>query len=373
MLIVGVLAAGCAQFPDQHARNWREQPSLQPQAGPQPRVEGQQQPPPRVPDANRTKAPPPPKGCADPDPAVVATCLAPIGAIAVLPGGEAALVGERTTGRILRVENDSPPVEIARVPVDAASGGLTGLSLSPTYAEDQLAYAYVTTASDNRVVRIAPGDPPEPILTGIPKGPANNAGAIISDHKGALLVATGDADSPEAATDPASLAGKVLRIDSFGEPAPGNPRPGSPVVSSGLSAPGGLCASPKGSAYWVTDHGAAEDALHHVVPGRPIGDAAWTWQRDPGVSGCVAGPNLVAVAMSDAASVFTLQPGRGGSFTGQPQEVLKDTYGRFSAATLGPKGLLWLGTSNKAGGDPVSSDDRVIRIKPPAGSAAGKE
>ena len=31
-------------------------------------------------------------------------------------------------------------------------------------------YAYISTPTDNRVVRIADGDVPKPILTGIPEG-----------------------------------------------------------------------------------------------------------------------------------------------------------------------------------------------------------
>ena len=36
----------------------------------------------------------------------------------------------------------------------AGDGGLLGLALSPTYAEDGLVYAYLSTATDNRVVRL---------------------------------------------------------------------------------------------------------------------------------------------------------------------------------------------------------------------------
>ncbi|MER5390916.1 glucose dehydrogenase, partial [Saccharopolyspora sp. NPDC002686] len=101
--VLGTLLAGCAQFPDEHTRPWSDPPSLAPQAGPQPSFESEAPPPvPGTPGEEPAK----PVGCEDPDPAVVATCLDPIGAIAVLPDGSAALVGERSTGRVLRVERN---------------------------------------------------------------------------------------------------------------------------------------------------------------------------------------------------------------------------------------------------------------------------
>ncbi|MFC5112312.1 hypothetical protein [Kibdelosporangium philippinense] len=43
------------------------------------------------------------------------------------------------------------------IPVDGTTdGGLTWVALSPTYTEDQLIYAYITTPTDNRVVRSSP-------------------------------------------------------------------------------------------------------------------------------------------------------------------------------------------------------------------------
>ncbi|MEY8038786.1 PQQ-dependent sugar dehydrogenase [Saccharopolyspora cebuensis] len=369
--VVGALLAGCAQFPDEHPRPWSEQPSLEPQAGPQPSIEGEAPPP--DPDAPQS-APAEPVGCEDPDTAVIATCLEPVGAVAVLPDGQGALVGERATGRVLLVRRDAEPVELARLPVDAsAGGGLTALALSPSYHEDELFYAYITTGGDNRVVRIAAGDSPKPVLTGIPKGGSGNSGALFDDGQGALLVATGNAGNPAAATDPASLAGKVLRINGFGDPAEGNPRPDSPVIAAGLSDPGGICGVPGLGSFWVTDRRAGEDVLHQVRPGRPIGPPAWSWREQPGVTGCAADPGTVVVALRDAAALYTLHPSPDGAFTGQPTKVMEGTYGRFTAAALGPDGLVWLGTANKAGGQPVSSDDRVIRIEPPTGGTAGKD
>ena len=143
--MICALLAGCAQFPDEHPAQWEDQPSLEAQAGPEPSIEGQSPPPPS--GSPRPQEPQQPVGCTDPDPAVVATCLAPVGAIAVLPDGQSALVAERSTGRILQVQPNAEPVEIAQVPVDAAGGGITGLALSPSYHEDELIYAYVTTTS----------------------------------------------------------------------------------------------------------------------------------------------------------------------------------------------------------------------------------
>lgn len=365
------LLAGCAQFPDEHGASWSEQPSLEPQSGPQPSFEEEEPP-------ADSAGPPPeatePTGCTDPDPAVIATCLGPIGAVAVLPDGESALVAERDTGRVLQVERNSEPVELARIPVDpSGDGGLTGLALSPSYDEDELFYAYATTGGENQVVRVAPGDRPKPVLTGIPSGDSGNSGALLDDGRGALLVATGNGGNPEAAADPASPAGKVLRIDGFGDPAPDNPNPGNPVVASGLQQPSGLCGGPDDGGTWVTDRGGAQDALHRVEYGRALDSPEWTWRDEPGVSGCAAGNGSVVVSLEDASALFTLRPTPDGAFTGQPEKALEGTYGRLSAATLDQDGLVWLGTANKNGGEPVPSDDRVVRIEPPSGGSAGKD
>lgn len=370
--LLGVLLAGCASFADAGPREWRDKVESTGELGGPPSV--QQPPPPTVPqppDGQEPEgtAPQLPPGCDDPDPQVVATCLAPVGAIAVLPDGRSALVAERTTGRVLRVERGTTPLPVTTVPVEAAGGGgLTGLVLSPSFAEDQLVYALATTADDQRVLRIAPNEPPKPVLTGIPRAPG---GALGTDRSGALLVATGDPGG--GAGDPASLAGKLLRVDTLGRPATGNPNPASPVYSSGLVAPQGLCTSPQG-ATWVTDRAPGRDVLHLVRPG-PLPAPAWTWPDRPGVGGCSVQAQVLAVAMSRGKSVFVLRPGDNGTFTGNPETLLPDAYGRLGPAAGGPDGLLWLGTVNKdgsAGASPKSSDDRVVRIQPPSGGGASR-
>lgn len=304
---------------------------------------------------------------------MVATCLNPVGAITALPDGRSAIVAERATGRILRVTRGAAPVQIARIPADpSGDGGVTGLALSPSFAEDQLLYAYTSTGGDNEIFRIAPHDRPKPVLTGIPKGPSGNGGAMTDDGQGALLVATGNGGSPQSASDPASLAGKVLRIDGFGHPAAGNPTPTSAVVAAGLAQPGGLCTSPGSGTYWITDRGGDRDSLYRATLGKPL-VPAWSWQDKPGVTGCAATRNQVVVALSSASALYTLTPTAEGGFSGQPAKVLENAYGRYSAATQSSNGMVWLGTENKSGGRPAPSDDRVLRLLPPSGGAAGKE
>jgi glucose/arabinose dehydrogenase len=370
-LLAVLLLAGCASFPDSGPHDWHDKIEGVGELGGPP---AEANPPTGEPtpqdEADPSGAPRAPSGCTDPDPQVVATCLAPVGAIAVLPDGLSALVGERTTGRVLRVRQGDQPTLVTTIPVDASTGGgLTGLVLSPAYAEDQLVYAYVTTPTDNRVVKLAPGEPPKPVLVGIPRGPEHNAGALGVDPDGLLLVATGDTGVNTSL--PGSLAGKILRIDTLGRPDISNPDPTSPVLATGISDPGGLCVDDTTAQTWVPDHTAAGDVLNLVIPG-PLPAPAWRWPDSPGVGGCTAHSGTVTIAENVGAATFELQADGDGLFTGQPQILLKGVYGRLGPATGGPDGFLWLGTVNKTGGKPVSSDDRVIRIQINGGGGAGR-
>lgn len=367
----GVLfTVGCATVAEQ-PQDWRPQDRIQPQSAPEPRNPdggggGGGGGTPRTPPPSDV---PPPQGCTDYHPAVLATCLNQVSAVAALPGDgrdPTALVGERTTGRILRVKKETGAEVFAVAPVDASTGGgLTGLALSPTYSEDQLVFAYITTPTDNRLVRIAPGDTPKPVLTGIPRGPSGNRGALALDHRGALLLATGDAGNPALAKDPGSLAGKVLRIDVNGRPAPDNPDPANAVVASGLVSPGGVCASVDGSRMWVTDQGPDRDLLYQLQLGRPLAAPAWSWPDRPGVAGCASTPDAVWVVTSRVAGIQALPVAEDGSFSGKPVVTMQDEdgFGLLGGLDLVNEQVAVGGTVNKgAGGTPVSSDDRAVII-----------
>ena len=366
-----LVTAGCTTIAEQ-PENWQPQEQLQPQAAPEPQGPGSDGPGEGPGEGRRQPPPtniPPPNGCVDFHPAVIATCLNQVTAVAALPGDgrdPTALVGERGTGRILRVKRDTDPEVVAVAPVDASTdGGLTGLALSPTYAEDQLLFAYITTPTDNRLVRIAPGDTPKPVLTGIPRGATGNRGALAVDHRGALLLATGNAGNPALAKDPTSLAGKVLRLDSTGKPAPDNPNPASAVVADGLHSPGGVCASLDGSRMWVTDRGPGRDLLYQLQLGKPMRTPAWSWPDQPGIAGCASTPDAIWVTTSTAGNLQNLPLADDGSFSGKPVVSMQEkgeSFGLLGGLDLVNEQVAIGGTVNKGGGKPVSSDDRALTI-----------
>ncbi len=308
---------------------------------------------------------------------MIATCLSAPWGLVPMADGSSALVGERTTGRLLQVAKGVEPVLVTTFAgVDAeGDGGLLGIALSPSYDEDGLIYAYVTTAKDNRILRIAKGDVAKPIFTGIPKGTKNNGGRIAFGTDRNLYVGTGDTGRPALASDRASLAGKVLRLDEFGKPAKSNPVPGSAIFASGFTQVSGMCPMPDGTMA-ALDSRPAEDVLLPLQAGKnyakiDAGKALWTWTAaDGGAADCSIANGLLANTSLDKQQLTAVQMGAGGSFTGTPTVLLDDRYGRLLTVAADSQGLLWLTTSNKDGkGKPVPSDDRVIVV--PSGSSGG--
>lgn len=380
--VASVALSGCVSFAEQPPpQSWTTQPQLTPETAPNDNGGGP------APGAGggrgggggqrqQQTSVPPPQGCKDFHDSVIGTCMDTIDAVAPFPGSDppSGLVAERKTGRVMQVRAGEDPTPITRLTVDASTGGgLTGLTLSPTYGEDQLVYAYITTPTDNRLVRFAAGDSPKPILTGIPRGQTGNRGSLTLDRTGALLLATGDAGNPALAADPKSLAGKLLRIDVQGKPASDNPDPSSPVIAAGLHTPGGVCVGTDGRP-WVTDRAPDKDAIFRVDPGKPLGNPAWSWPDKPGVAGCVVAPTLLMVATSVAANMQNLPLNPDGVVTGKPTVNMDnppDNFGRLGGLAVLNSSVALAGTVNKDGGQPVSSDDRavLIAINPALGGA----
>ncbi|MBB3085877.1 PQQ-dependent sugar dehydrogenase [Geodermatophilus sabuli] len=339
-------------------------------------------PPPQVgPPTEST--PPAPGDPADPgsgerdgDPNVVASGLTVPTGLVVLPDGSA-VVGERDSGRLFQVFPDrSPAKELMTVAgVDpAGDGGLLGLALSPTFGEDGLLYAYVSTATDNRVVRFPLGGTPNPVLTGLPRGETRNGGGLLFGADGTLFVGTGDTGNAALAQDPASLGGKVLHVDVFGQPVGAGP-----VYSSGHGNVTALCTGGPGTLFATDDAVEGPDALDRVVEGS---DAGWP-QPGPasqapvvevpapegGLGGCAVSGRSVFLGALDGKRVHAVQLDGGGAPVDEPTDFLAERYGRLRTVVIDADGALWITTSNRDGiGTPVEEDDRVLRVVPPGGA-----
>jgi len=330
--------------------------------------------PPAPSDAVPAPGSPSTPGTEDPragDPNVVATGLAVPTGLVVLPDGTA-VVGERDTGRLLQVFPDrSPARELMTLPgVDSSGdGGLLGLAISPTFAEDGLVYAYVSTATDNRVVRFPLGGTPNPVLTGIPHGDVDNGGGLLFGPDGTLYVGTGDVGDPALAADPGSLAGKVLAVDVFGAPVGA-----SPVLARGYRSVTALCAGPE-QLFATDDAPTGADELDPVADGV---DAS-AGRVDPvlevpgdvgGLAGCAVAGSYVFLGALEGEQIRVVQLGADGAPVGDPESFLEGEYGRLRTVVQAADGALWITTSNRDGvGTPTEDDDRVLRVVPPAGQA----
>ena len=153
------------------------------------------------------------------------------------------LVTERP-GRLQHVANGQATL-VANVRVARhGEGGLLGLALHPDFARTRAFYIYYTADTPdgprNRVERWRLAEDARSaraervIVEGIPSAPYHDGGRIAFGRDRMLYIGTGDATEPTHAQDPASLSGKILRVDDDGGIPADNPRHGSPVYLSGV-------------------------------------------------------------------------------------------------------------------------------------------
>ena len=369
-LLLGA-AAGCTGSAAGSSQNWVTQPDFQGNKEPAPQLPNPGIATPSLPGGGSQPSPSLPGGQSGAgqanDPAVVATGLVEPTGLVVLPDGTA-LVGERKSGKIYRIRagGHGPGTLVQTLPrVDGSGdGGLLDLAISPSYAEDGLIYAYLSTAVDNRVVHFPLGSAPSVVIGGIPHGRSGNAGRIAFDATGALLTGTGDAGNPALAASTASLAGKILRTDDIGKARSDNPSAGSRIFARGFTAVDGLCVDPQTGLRIVV----SADRLTVVRAGGDYAGSVGGRALPAGLQGgggcAIAGDQLV-VATSTGKALGVAQVGKDatiGTFTAS----LTGIYGRLRTVLAGADGALWLTTRNRDGrGKPTAEDDRVIRITNP--------
>ncbi len=302
--------------------------------------------------------------------------------VAFLPDGSA-LVTERQSGRVLAVRpGDVREVGTVQAAAPVGESGLLGIAVSPDFDRDRSVFLYVTTTEDNRIVRATYNGgrlgAPRVILDGIPNGFIHDGGRIAFGPDGYLYASTGETGEPELAQDRSSLGGKILRITTEGDPAPGNPDPDSPVWTWGHRNVQGLAFDEAGR-LWASEFGDSDwDELNLIVGG---GDYGWPLVEGTGGNGRFVEPEVVWRTSQNSPSGLAYLDGQLwlGSLRGErlwrvdvrgdrashPTDFLVGTYGRLRTVVVAPDGNLWVTTSNRDGrGTPGPGDDRILLVDP---------
>lgn len=312
--------------------------------------------------------------------------------MAPLPDGSL-LLSQRDTGIILELSPSGSEHVIGTVPgvVHSGEGGLLGLAtgpgcVSPAEAALQCVdlYAYLSTATENRIVRIpATGAAgarglgvASTVLQGIPKAANHNGGRIAFGPDGMLYATTGDAGNRSSAQDLASTSGKILRLMPDGGIPADNPFPASPVYSLGHRNPQGIAWDSRGR-MWASEFGQDTwDELNEIVSGTNYGwplvegmgskpgfkDPELVWPTDQASPSGIAikGTTLFMAALrGERLWVVDLagKPAAHAALTGK--------HGRLRDVTSTPNGRLYVLTNNTDGrGNPNRGDDRIVEFTP---------
>jgi glucose/arabinose dehydrogenase len=314
--------------------------------------------------------------------------------IAFLPDRRA-LVTERP-GRVRLLKRDGSLRSKAVATVSAQSvgeGGLLGLAVDPEFASNRFVYLYYTTADAMRLERwrFSGGRlrRQRSLVDGIEAGRIHDSGRIAFGPDRRLYVATGDAGDGVLAQRPDSLNGKFLALSPEQYRGSGGP---PEIISRGHRNPQGFDWEPGSGRLIATEHGPTEgvdgpggyDEVNHIVQGGNYG-----WPRAYGFdqAGFNAPLRVYRRPLAPSGGAFITR--RGSPWTGSfvfatlrgeqlrrltfrdgrvvtDEPLLRRRFGRLRTVVEGPRGALYVLTSNRDGrGMPSGADDRILRLTPP--------
>ena len=294
-------------------------------------------------------------------------------------------------GKLWVIDNESTLHLVAEFSAsNTVEGGLLGLELDPDYENNHFLYLYQTyldiPTHQNKVVRYTVNNnqlTDELILIDkIPGALWHDGGRIKFGPDEMLYITTGDATNANLSQDTASLAGKILRINSDGTVPSDNPF-NSPVFSYGHRNPQGLAWNENGILV-SSEHGPsgergyAHDEINVIERGKNygwpiiVGDSNDIVYTNPILhSGDITwapsgllyyysdripewkGKFLVATLRGEHVMVLDLDLENG--VVNSAEKIFQGDYGRIRNLVQSPDGDVFMLTSN-------NDDDKILQI-----------
>jgi len=294
-------------------------------------------------------------------------------------------------GKLWVIDNESTLHLVAEFPAsNTAEGGLLGLELDPDYENNHFLYLYQTyldiPTHQNKVVRYTINNnqlTDELVLIDkIPGALWHDGGRIKFGPDEMLYITTGDATNANLSQDTASLAGKILRINSDGTVPSDNPF-NSPVFSYGHRNPQGLAWNENGILV-SSEHGPsgergyAHDEINVIERGKNygwpiiVGDSNDIVYTNPILhSGDITwapsgllyyysdripewkGKFLVATLRGEHVMVLDLDLENG--VVNSTEKIFQGDYGRIRNLVQSPDGDVFMLTSN-------NDNDKILQI-----------
>ncbi|MCS3869570.1 glucose/arabinose dehydrogenase [Chryseobacterium ginsenosidimutans] len=225
---------------------------------------------------------------------VVTSALSAPWGITSLPDGRLLITERMGTMRIVS-NTGTLSNAITGIPAvnSGGQGGLLGICVDPQFTSNRMIYwVFSENVAGGNVTSVAKGrlsnsettvENPGVIYRANPSANVGNlhyGGRILFDSTGNLFVSTGersDLSTRPLAQSATAAVGKILRITTSGQPAPGNPaftQSGAlpELYSMGHRNPQGIAIHPITGELWQSEHGPrGGDEINHVQAGQNYG------------------------------------------------------------------------------------------------------
>jgi glucose/arabinose dehydrogenase len=225
---------------------------------------------------------------------VVTSALSAPWGITSLPDGRLLITEKAGTMRIVS-NTGTLSNAITGIPAvnSGGQGGLLGICVDPQFTSNRMIYwVFSENVAGGNVTSVAKGrlsnvettvENPVVIYRANPSANVGNlhyGGRILFDSTGNLFVSTGersDLSTRPLAQSATAAVGKILRITTSGQPAPGNPtftQSGAlpELYSMGHRNPQGIAIHPVTGELWQSEHGPrGGDEINRVLAGKNYG------------------------------------------------------------------------------------------------------